>query len=199
MGGLERAGVVGAEEALAGGVETRRVPLSPLGTLYFSSDLVEASSGESFRKLLQKAELERADVPDRPVHMRTAYVWRAWLFAWRQEVSLAIESHIGVSFFPPWREGVPAVQVRRRGAGKTKYWAALRRSSALIPSPGSTRTNYIVILGMRLLYHTCSGKSRGKFVEIGVEPQKNVQPLTGTKSQSSVAGNILSIQQRPRP
>ena len=83
--------------------------------------------------------------------------------------------------------------------GKTGSCPADRRSSALIPPPGSTQINYIVMLGMPLLYHTCSEKSRGKCVEIGVEPQKNVQPLTGTKSQSSVAGNILSIQQRPRP
>jgi hypothetical protein len=127
------------------------------------------------RKLLQKAELGRRDVPDRPVHTHAAYLWRAWLFAWRQEVSLAIESHNGVSFLLRWREGVRTVQVRRRGCGpcgtgrsKTKSRAAVRRSSALIPSPGSTQINYIVMLGKRLPCHTFGEKSRGNTVDNGL-------------------------------
>ena len=80
------------------------------------------------------------------------------------------------------------------GAGKAKSCAAGRRSSALIPSPGSTQINYIVILGMGTPYHTCSGKSRGKSVDIRLicgpagEPSPD-RPVSGSDVEEPQSGD----------
>ena len=70
----------------------------------------------------------------------------------------------------------------------------MRRSSALIPSPGSTQINYSVILGMGTPYHTCSGKSRGKSVDIRLicgpagEPSPD-RPVSGSDVEEPQSGD----------